>query len=134
PELQRPFRVPGWDEVEHRVGRMLDPFELEMRVPVLDVDELRPALVCACRDGPGELLLPETGGDVEDLARLDVDAEVHDQVGESLELRRHREAILAGARKASGGPASRDRTLSCLSCPRGRDAALVPWRRRGVRA
>src|SRR5439155_25739223 len=80
-QLQRSFAVPGRDEVEYVVGRIQHALPLQMRIPVLNVDELRAALVCTRRDGTRELLLPEPGADVEDLALLHVGAEVDEQVG-----------------------------------------------------
>ena len=102
PELERPLSVPGRHEVERLVRYVLDAFAFEMGIPVVDVDELRPALVGACGDGAREVLLAESRGQIDDLAFLHVGAEVHDQIRVTLEERRHREAMLAGPRKASG--------------------------------
>src|SRR5919204_18979 len=77
-ELQRPLAVPGGDEVEHVFRGVLDSCALEMRVPVVDVDELRAPAVSARGECARELLLPQACTDVEDLSRLDVGAEVDD--------------------------------------------------------
>ena len=90
-ELQGSFAVPGWDEIEHVLGRMLHALPLEIRVPVVNVDELGAALVCARRDRARELFLPQAGADVEDLTLLDVGAEVDDQVGEAFDAGGHGE-------------------------------------------
>jgi len=75
---------------------VLDALSLQIRVPVVDVDELRAALVGARSDGPRELFLPEAGADIEDLTRLDVGAEVDEQVGEAFDAGGHGQAMLTG--------------------------------------
>ena len=99
-ELQGPFAVPGRDEVQHVVWRVEHALPLEMRIPVVDIDEFRAAPVRTRRDGARELFFPESREDVEDLALLDVRAEVDDQVGEAFDSRGHGQAMLLGPRMA----------------------------------
>jgi hypothetical protein len=84
-ELQRALAVPRWDVVEHLVCGVLHARLLQVRVPVDDVDELRAALVCTRGDRARQLLFSEGGGDVNDLARLDIGPEVDDQIRKSLD-------------------------------------------------
>jgi hypothetical protein len=87
-ELLQALAVPGWDELERvRVG-VLDPGTLDVGVEVRDVDEEGPALVGGRGGGAHRLLLPELGGDPENLTGLDVRA-VHSELAERLEARVH---------------------------------------------
>src|SRR5439155_25399051 len=98
--LQGPLAVPGRDEVQHVVWRVGHALPLEMRIPVVDIDEFRAAPVSARRNGARELLFPESREDVEDLALLHVRAEVDDQVGEAFDSGGHGQAMLLGPRMA----------------------------------
>src|SRR5207247_7166351 len=132
-ELQRSLAVPGRHEVEHLVCGVLHTHALEMWIPVVDVDELRAALVCARGQRARQLFLAEAAADVEDLARLDVGAEVDDEIGVALETVLHGQAILTPARMLAHARAGCDRTLSRITALRRFDAARLSLRRRGVR-
>ena len=58
-ELQRALAVPGRNEVDDLVGRVLDAFAFEVRIPVVDVDEFRTAAVRTRRQCARQLLLAE---------------------------------------------------------------------------
>src|SRR5262249_10118874 len=118
----------------HVVGRVLHAHALQPRVPVVHVDELRTALVRARGDRACQLLLAEPAAQVEDLAGLDVDAEVDDQVGVALETVLHGKAMLTGARSLARAGTARNRPFPRLPAARRSDAALVSRGRRGVRA
>ena len=111
-QLQRPLSVPRRHEVEYVVRGVLHAHAFQERVPVVDVDELRAALVRARGERTCELLLAETAPDVEDLTGLDVGAEVDDQVGVALETVLHGKAILSPARMLAHARTGRDRSLS----------------------
>ena len=117
-ELQRSFSVPRRHEVEHVVGRVLDPNELEVRVPVVDVDELRAAFVGARCDRTRELLFAEAAAEIEDLAGLDVDAEIDDEVGVAFEAIVHGKAILTSARMLAHARTGRNRSIHRIPEPR----------------
>jgi hypothetical protein len=83
-DREHPVREPGRDELERVVGGVSDPGTLDVGIEVLDIDELRPALVGALGDRPRELVLPVVGADGDDLSGLDVGAERDREVGELL--------------------------------------------------
>src|ERR1700730_8624237 len=104
-----------------------------MRIPVVDVDEFRAALVRAGRDGACELFLPEARADVEDLALLHVGAEVDEQVGEAFDAGGHGQAMLTGPRMALHADHSGDRAFPQLARAGRGDPAFLSPRRGGVR-
>ena len=133
-ELQRAVAVPRRHEVEHVVVGVLHTRALQVGIPVVDVHELGAALVGARRQGPGQLLLAEAAADVDDLAALDVRAEVDDQVGEAFESLLHEQAMLTGPRMGPRAGTACDRSVPGVAAARRGDAALLSRRRRGVRS
>ena len=84
-EREEPAAVPGGDEVDRVLGRPLEPDPLDERVEVPGVDELRSALVGLGGDEPHERRGPRLGHDPDDLAGLDVRADLDDQFGVAAE-------------------------------------------------
>src|SRR6266516_3769945 len=104
-----------------------------MRIPVVDVHELRAAPVGARRQGASELLLAEAGPDVEDLAALDVGAKVDDQIGVALDSLLHEQAMLTGPRMGPRANTAGNRALPRVAGARRGHATRLSWGRRGVR-
>src|SRR5439155_16603243 len=124
-ELQSPFAVPGRDEVQHIVWRVEHALPLEMRIPVVDIDEFRAAPVGTRRDGARELFLPEPREEVEDLTLLHVRAEADDQVGEAFYSRGHGQAMLLGPRMALHGDDTGHRAFPQLAGAQRRNQAFL---------
>ena len=91
--LEHPRAVPPRDEVE-RVGiGVLDARPLDVRVEVVDVDELRAAAVAGGGDRARDVLVADLAGDHQHLPRLHVRA-VHGELREPFQTIGHRQAML----------------------------------------
>ena len=69
---KHPPAEPVGHEVERVRIRVLDACTLDPRIEVVDIDELRAAIVGRGSDGARQLFVAELGGDQHDLIRLDV--------------------------------------------------------------
>ncbi len=78
-----PVGHPGRDVRERLRVAVEQPLALDPLVGVPDVDELGTTLVGGSRDLAGQFLLADVARDAEQLTRLNVGAELHDQIGEA---------------------------------------------------
>ena len=82
-ERPHPVAVPRRHEVERLLGRVEHARTLQMNVEDREIDEPRLLPVGNIRDGAREILLARLGADRQNLARLDVGAESHHQLGQA---------------------------------------------------
>ena len=114
--LGRPFLDP-LDRPRPRLGQRLDARMGEPRVPdravgPLDLDPRGPGGVGALHHGPGDLQVSGIGGHQDTRARLDVDADPDDQVGEAVEAIVVGHAGRVGHSHHVGRPGARKRRLA----------------------
>ncbi len=120
--------VPRRHELERVLRCVRDPGALDPGVEVERVDEGRAAPVGGRRDGADERRVCRLGLDEEQLAGLEVGAEVDGELGESTcqLVGGHGQAILYRTRTRPRGHACRDRPLPRVAGAVGRDPTGVP--------